>query len=128
MDEFFTALERLLDLTNRYGFAVVICGIVVAAAVIYGPRLFRGHIEFMSSAAEVNKSNAVAQQGLLTRLETTEQSLVSIATEQKDSREIASRCGEHFCDALEHVADKLEIRERVEDSLGAIRRELRKQG
>ena len=124
MDEFFLFLERGLELVNKYGVPLTVVVLLIIFAVKYGPSLIKAHRSFMATSEETQRrlTASVESQEVNSAAHLLETR--SHYTQFKDSHEVACRCGQHVCDVLEHVAEKLEIQDRVEGSVGAIRREL----
>lgn len=124
MDDPFQILERVLELLNKYGVPLAIVGIIIAFVVKYGPGLVSANRSFLETSQETQRrltaSIEAQEQIQVTHLMATQ----AHAKQFRESHEVACRCGHHVCDVLEHVAEKLEIQDRVEDSVIAIRREL----
>jgi hypothetical protein len=124
MDATFQFIERLLSLVDRYGIGLTVVGIIIFFAVKYGPSLIKAHTSFLSSSEETNRRLA---EGLESHAETyAAAQLTSTAfyKASKESHEMACRCGHHFCDVIETVGKKLDIEDKIVDSIESIRREL----
>ena len=127
MDDFLRWLTQLLLLIKEHGLTVVSAIgllLLVLACLLYGPRIFNGHIDFVKAATDSTKKQA----DCLAILTASHGTLMSKA-EQIDKRlEVGARADSIIthaaCDIIEHFGEKLEIADKVEDPVNTIRREL----
>lgn len=124
MDEAIQFLERVLELVNKYGVPLTVVVILLYFAIKHGPALVSAHLSFLSTSEETQRRLTASIEAQETNHASHLMATQTTAKQFKDSHEVACRCGQHVCDVLEHVAEKLEIQDRVEDSVSAIRREL----
>jgi hypothetical protein len=83
----------------------------------YVEQVVSEHNKFVSSVSQSNTDTKDMVKGALALSE------VHLARDKR-THEMVIGCGEHFCDVLDHVGEKLEITDRIGDSVIAIRREL----
>lgn len=124
MNESFDAIERVLQLADRYGVSLTVVTLIIVAAVKYGPQLAASLKNLLDSNA-----NSIARLTDVIELQSTtssasERNYASLSSRAQNTHDVAVRCGSHFCDVMEHVGDALNIRPRIDDSVQSIRREL----
>lgn len=124
MDEAIPVIEQVLSLVNRYGTALTIVTLLIIAAVKYGPRLIEAHLSFLTTSEETQRRLTKSMEEQAASLDVHRLGSQGHFDRMTNAHDMACRCGHHFCDVLEHVGEKLDIQDRIEDSVGAIRREL----
>jgi hypothetical protein len=124
MDELFQFLERGLMLVDKYGIGLTIVTLMLIAAVKYGPKLIAAFHTFLSTSADTQQrlTRTIESQGA--NLEAHQIVAQGHFSRLKESHEMACRCGHHFCDVIETVGKKLDIEDKIVDSIESIRREL----
>lgn len=124
METLFEYLERCLGLLDKYGTNAVIVVLVIIGAVklfryvaTKGPLIVDAHLNFLTTAAETLQAHAAASAAHFDLLG----GFVADSLKDKESE---SRRWHHACDIIEEVGEKLDIKEKIERPVSAIRREL----
>lgn len=131
METLFEYLERCLGLLDKYGTNAVIVVLVIIGAVklfryvaTKGPLIVDAHLNFLTTAAESSAKQAETLQAHAAASAAHFDLLGGFVADSLKDKESESRRWHHACDIIEEVGEKLDIKEKIERPVSAIRREL----
>jgi hypothetical protein len=127
MGWFFDGLDRLLELMKEHGFVVLAALVLLLGVwlvIKYGPKILNAHIRFLTTATEAIQSQADCLTLLTAKSAGVDTKADAISRHMEHAADTGARVGHHVCDVIEHFGQKLEIADKIEAPVSAIRREL----